>query len=187
MSSAQNRPTRLPKQPLPTLSKHTEVEPPPAPKAADAKPDEGPLKIRRRGINRLLADIYGKPHFLSAVLRSGGISQADINQIYEEWLPDFLDAILVVWRVAFAGELTTGGWYILTRSYGLDGAPPTSVRYLAQALSISEQRVIEIRDLTLRVLRTPISRSHLESLTVTVASQRPWSTQTTCSPNENQP
>ncbi len=170
LSAARGRSARLTSRALPPPHKHPEAEPPSISTAA-AEPDEAPLRTQRRGINRLLADIYGGPRFLSDILRAGGISQADITRIYEERLTDFLDALLAAWRVAFTGELIAGSWYILTRCYGLDGAPGASIPYLAQALNVSEPRVIEIRNLALRVLRAPASRSNLEGLTVAVARE----------------
>jgi DNA-directed RNA polymerase sigma subunit (sigma70/sigma32) len=138
----------------------------------DDVPPSETQQVRRRGINRLLADIYGKKHFLSDILRDGGISQADITRIYEEQLRIFLDELLAIWRVAFAGELTPGAWYILTRSYGLDGIASTLTERLAQELAISQQSVSEIHAQTLKILRAPASRSHLESLTIVVARQQ---------------
>jgi hypothetical protein len=171
LSSARSRRNRSPKQP-PHLSHDRAGIKPRELNAAGERPEEAPQQIRRRGINRLLADIYGKPWRLSDILCGGGISQTNITYIYEEKLTDFLEVLLGLWRVAFAGELITGGWHILTRSYGLDGVTPDADKDLAQALGLSESGVTQTRQLVLRVLRAPASRRCLEELTVTVARQK---------------
>lgn len=55
--------------------------------------------------------------------------------------------------------------------YGLDGVAPLSTDQLAQELAVSPQRVGETVTQTLSILRTPASRDHLESMTLTVARQ----------------
>ena len=131
-----------------------------------------PLQVRRQAINRLLAEINGKTYLLSDILRNGGVGQADITRIHEERLVNFIDELLTIWRVAFAGELASGAWYVLTRSYGLDGVSPASYERLAEELAVPQQRVVEIRTKTLKVLRAPASRRHWKSLTVIVARRQ---------------
>jgi len=58
------------------------------------------------------------------ILRGGGVSPADITKVHKAALTHFLDELLAVWQIAFAGESLAGGWVILTRSYGLDGNAP---------------------------------------------------------------
>ena len=121
-------------------------------------------EVLRQGINRLLADIYGRSYLLSDILRRRGVSQADIARIHEQRLADFLDELLAVWRAAFAGELVQGGWHVITRSYGLDGNAPAPTKRLAQELAVSRQVIMGIRSQTLRALRAPTSRGRLESM-----------------------
>ena len=145
-----------------------------APKSApseNAVPEQTPLQVSRRAVNRLLEDIYRKKYLLSDILRKGGISQADITRIHEKRLREFCNELLAMWGVAFAGELASGAWYIITRSYGLDGVPPAPVERLAQELGLAQKRANEILAETLSVLRVPASREHLESMTITVALQ----------------
>jgi hypothetical protein len=156
---------RLPGQPA-------QSQVPKAVLAGEGGTGQTPLQIRRRAINQLLADIYGRKYFLSDILRHGGISQADITKIYEGHLTRFLDELLTLWQIAFAGELAAGAWHLITRNYGLDGASPLPVERLAQEIAISPQQVREGSAQTLRILRTPASREHLESMTLTVAHQQ---------------
>lgn len=162
--STPEAPARTPDQPA-------QRQVPQAVPAGEGGPGQTSRQIRRRAINQLLADIYGRKYFLSDILRHGGISQADITKIYEGHLTRFLDELLATWRIAFAGELVAGAWQIVTRSYGLDGVAPLSTDQLTQELAVSPQRAIEIVTQTLSILRTPASREHLESMTLTVARQ----------------
>ena len=132
-------------------------------------PPATPDRVRRGGINRLLADIYGEPRLLSEILRDGNVSQLDISRIASRNLPGFIEVLLATWRVAFAGELVAGAWYILTRIYGLDGHPPMSVEPLAQELGIVRESASTVLSETLSLLRTPVLRRDLESLTIIVA------------------
>lgn len=171
LAMSRGRPRQLLQRTQPAVGKRSTPDSPVTPSAEIVPPGESP-QVRRRGINRLLADIYGKKHFLSDILREAGFSQADITRIYEERLRIFLDELLAVWRIAFAGELAAGAWHVLTRSYGLDGIPFAPIERLAQELAISQQGVSEIHIQTLKVLRAPTSRSHLENLTIVVARQQ---------------
>ena len=148
----------------PAIPRDTETPPP-----GNSAHGQTPLQARRQAINRLLAEINGTKYLLSDILRKGGISQADITRIHEERLVNFIDELLTIWRVAFAGELASGAWYVMTRSYGLDGVSPASDERLAEELAVPQQRVVEIRTKILKVLRAPASRHHLENLTVIVA------------------
>lgn len=136
---------------------------------AGAIPTATPDRIRRGGINRLLADIYNEPRLLSDILRDGDVSHPEIIRLASRNLPGFIEALLDTWRVAFVGELAPGAWYILTRSYGLDGRPPISVGLLARELGIAQETASKVLSETLSLLRTPVLRRDLESLTIIVA------------------
>ena len=161
-----------PKQPARTHARPAQRQVPKTAPPDERATDQTPLQVRRRAINQLLADIYVRKHFLSDILRQGGISQADITKIYEDRLAGFLEELLALWRIAFAGELVADAWHIITRHYGLDGVTPLPLKPLAQELAISPQRVREILAQTVRTLRTPASRACLESMTLTVANQQ---------------
>lgn len=121
-SATHRLPRRATKKPEPASGRRAEA--PAVDLYARATHRETQQQVRRLGINRLLADIYGKPCLLSDILRGGGFSPADITKVHKAALTHFLDELLAVWQIAFAGESLAGGWVILTRSYGLDGNAP---------------------------------------------------------------
>ncbi len=164
--------TRLQRSGVSTRARLPQHEAPKSQPSADTVPGQAPLQVRRRAVNRLLEDIYGKKCLVSDILRSGGVDQADITRVYERRLNGFFDELLAVWRVAFAGELAPGAWYVITRNYGFDGVTPAPIEALAEELAVAPQRVSEIRTQALKALRAPASRSYLEAITITVAHRQ---------------
>ena len=122
------------------------------------------LKARVIAINQLLSDIYGREMRLSYLLSKLDFNSEDLNLISNE----LLSIVIVIFletleETVITFQDGTRQLKILHDSYGLTGNPQT-LRQLAEKFDISHERIRQLKQKTLRKLKSNHNRSELESL-----------------------
>jgi len=123
----------------------------------------------RQGINRLLAAIYEGPHFLSQILRDGGLNDATVNAIGQRYLISFLQDVVQGWGADFTRSLPAPEWSILVKLYSLDGGPPRTLAELARELHLSPAGIQPLEKSAVSHLRDHTMKNRLESIVIRAA------------------
>jgi len=125
----------------------------------------------REGINRLLAAIYEGPHFLSQILRDGGLDATAISALGQCHLVAFLQDTVQGWNADFTWSLPAPEWSVLVRLYSLDGGPPRTLVEVAHELRLSPGSVQPLEKNAISHLREHRMNNRLES-TIVCAARR---------------
>ncbi len=123
----------------------------------------------RQGINRLLAAIYEGPHFLSQILRDGGLDATAVSAIGQCHLVAFLQDTVQGWNADFTWSLPAPEWSVLVRLYSLDGGPPRTPAEIALELRLPPASIQQLEKSAISHLREHRMKNRLESTIVRAA------------------
>ncbi|MCI0395504.1 MAG: hypothetical protein L0322_11265 [Chloroflexi bacterium] len=122
-------------------------------------------QLQREGINRLLQDIYGAPHFLSDILREGGLSNEEIYRLryhyLDEYLANLVRRLCVWWATTFAASQAR----FLILHYKLAGQPGLTTG----TEETTGNEALSLHEACLKRLRARSGKRQLERIIVNVA------------------
>lgn len=119
---------------------------------------------QRKGINRLLRDIYGKTQLLSDILYAGGFTRDQVTQLRDERLTIFLMAVAQRWCAWIRTALPEKAAYVLIRQYALQGWPVPPLKQLGEEVGLTAFRVSRLRQTGLTEIRRRPNQLELERL-----------------------
>ena len=123
------------------------------------------MSLRKRVIamNSFLSDVYREDMRTSYLLKSLGYSKRVISQITSNCLNTFVTAetgiIQSQIRSMANGERRLD---IIMRRYSLNGEPKWTLQQLAEKHGVSRERIRQIQNQTMRMVRHPTRRYRLE-------------------------
>ncbi len=95
----------------------------------------------RRGINRMLPQIYGREILISDILRTSGFKKMTIRQLNTMHIEQFIKTLVAAWRSWWRTELYTTEMAVLVRRFGLDGHAPSTIADLSDELGMAQLHV----------------------------------------------
>ena len=135
--------------------------------------NNAPYRIRARGINRMLKDVYRGEEHISQILERRGVSREQIDRVSGD--PDWKSTYLYHLTRRFARELKKKypayQVHIFLLSYGLISASLRNSRQIASDVGVSEGVVIATKRRNIAFLRTDEGRVFLEGCIVQVFRQ----------------
>lgn len=102
-------------------------------------------------LNEFLTDVYDMETRLSSLLAVLGFEALQIEEIRKNYLTDIVIAFVGCLRdriLTFQGRERT--YRIISRYYGLDGDPKENLQCLGKSLSITRERVHQLKEKALR-------------------------------------
>ncbi|HEY6072555.1 MAG TPA: hypothetical protein VIV15_03970 [Anaerolineales bacterium] len=96
--------------------------------------------IMYKGLNELLAAIYGPGTQLDTLLHELGFEQAQVAHLHGSALEAVVAGVLESLHERLTGAAGQDTWYqVLSRRYGLDGEPPQSLDEIAQSRGMDRE------------------------------------------------
>lgn len=103
------------------------------------------FEIQRKGVESLLAAIYGAEASLSSILHELGFEQARIHRLEGEALQALLGAFVGAFQRRMTGPAGQDDWFqVVSRRYGLDGAAPRTLDEIAQSRGMDHQELAQL-------------------------------------------
>ena len=124
------------------------------------------------GLNEFLTDVYKIETRLSSLLSGLGFEASQIEEIRKNHLTEVVAAFVCCLRdrvLTFQGG--ERAYRIISRYYGLDGEPRENLQCLGNELSITRERVRQLKEKALRKCKTQASREFLEVKLKEIATQ----------------
>lgn len=115
------------------------------------------------GLNEILTEIYGMETRLSRLLSTLGFNELQIKEVREKHLRE-----VVVSFVTSLEERVSSfqdgerAFMVVSRYYGLDGEPRETLQNLGEKLSITRERVRQIKVKILKKCKVKANREFLE-------------------------
>lgn len=148
-------------RPLPPVHPPPPPPAPPSPRKPSLTPEQ--RNRQRRGINNLLRDIYGKPMYLSVILRNQGFSSHEVQRL-KRCMPIYYDQLQKLLCNLLGSLFSDSNLNLLKESYSLDGRSSKSMAELGRTRGYTIRQLSEMRRKAIGRLRVPSNRSSLESL-----------------------
>ncbi len=125
-----------------------------------------------RYIEWFLEDLYQTPHQLSDILREAGMSEQELSQFRSKHLESYVSELLLRWHAMIPTLLHSQRRAdILMRRYGLSGLPNPTLQELGDEYGISRERVRQLQQGALNLLRTPEHKQAIEQTVGEVAQE----------------
>jgi hypothetical protein len=125
--------------------------------------------LQRAAFNRLLNDLYNYPRYLSQILKDGGLSQDQLQQLKRNHLPEFFDELVAQILAWWKKILPWQSYEILRNTYELEGLPARQTKSMMKQYRMSWSQIERYREIGLRQLRFHSRLRKLERLMVQVA------------------
>lgn len=139
--------------------------------AEQRPPMDRVTKIRLKGTNLFLSDLYEQPTLISDILRANGLTDIEIRKLRQRHLKTFLSFVTGRWRTWWKSFLPLEGVKILAAYYGLGGQPPRSHVSIASSSKVFTHSVWQLQNNCLKELRNPGQKQTLERIVVEVAQK----------------
>lgn len=126
---------------------------------------------RLKGINRLLETIYGKPHFISDILRAKGFEEEEIQLIKRHHLEDYLDKFVDGLHEVFDNPKWDRLLETIRYRYGLAEREKMTLRAIGAIYGLSGERIRQLQNKAIRIMRNSKRKGKLENMAVNVARE----------------
>ena len=119
---------------------------------------------RRKGINKLLQNIYGKPRLLSNILRDGGLSENEVERLRRNYMNEYLTLLVLRWENWWRKHLSPREKEILGPRFCLKGKPKPSIETLAKKQDVAPNVVKWSEASAVRRLQDDVRKSEFEEI-----------------------
>jgi hypothetical protein len=116
------------------------------------------------GLNDFLDQVYGSSQLLGTALVQCGLTEAEVVRLSTQYLEPFLETLLNRWCPWFLDNLPHIRGRVLIRRYGLDGRPAATLQELGDDHGLSRERVRQLEESALSMLRSRERRAILDSM-----------------------
>lgn len=123
------------------------------------------------GIDDLLDQVYGSAQLLGTALVRCGLPEDGAVRLSTQYLEPFLETLLDRWCPWFIDGLPYIRGRILIRRYALDGRPAATLQELGDDHGISRERIRQLEESALGMLRSPERRAKLDLMAYQAAQQ----------------
>ena len=123
------------------------------------------------GIDDLLDQVYGSSQLLGTALVKCGLGESGVVRLSTQYLEPFLEALLDRWCPWFIENLPHIRGRVLIRRYALDGRPAATLQELGDEHGLSRERIRQLEESALKILRTPERRAKLDAMACEAAKE----------------
>jgi hypothetical protein len=123
------------------------------------------------GINDLLDQVYGSSQLLGTALVQCGLSEGQVVRLSTQYLEPFLETLLDRWCLWFLDDLPYIRGRVLIRRYALDGRPAATLQELGDDHGLSRERVRQLEESALSLLRSRERRAELDMMACQAAKE----------------
>jgi hypothetical protein len=123
------------------------------------------------GINDLLDQVYGSSQLLGTALVQCGLSEGQVVRLSTQYLEPFLETLLDRWCPWFLDDLPYIRGRVLIRRYALDGRPAATLQELGDDHGLSRERVRQLEESALSLLRSRERRAELDMMACQAAKE----------------
>jgi hypothetical protein len=123
------------------------------------------------GINDLLDQVYGSSQLLGTALVQCGLTEGEVVRLSTGYLEPFLETLLDWWCPWFLDDLPSIRGRVLIRRYALDGRPASTLQELGDDHGLSRERVRQLEESALGMLRADERRAKLDTMACQAARE----------------
>lgn len=123
------------------------------------------------GLDDLLDQVYGSSQLLGTALVECGLSESEVVRLSSQYAEPFFEALLDRWCPWFLDDLPHIRGRVLIRRYALDGRPASTLQELGDDHGLSRERVRQLEESAITMLRSPERRARLDAMAHQVATE----------------